>query len=184
MLLKVSDATNTYTVESVEELGKMIKSGKVNKDSRVFDAEAGEYRALQEIKEVKEFALYTEYNKYLCMDAESIELEKKRETAQDNRYKIVVVTSLTMLIISVIINIINLIRITSIMKLSAFSAGAAGGAQLFRWVIMVIIWIFVKNRYQKNHGKIAAVILILLGIIYIFMAFISFQIISYLGLSM
>lgn len=171
MLVTIHDGTNTVVVKSADALIEMIRAGKANKDSRVYDGDAGEYRKLEEVEAVKDIAMDTNYNQYLCMNTKSIVLQKKKENASKTQYKIILLGSLTMLILGIILRVISYVKLTA--SIDAHS-GYVLGTQLGKIFLSVLIWLGVMKWYEKKQKNIAGVILVVISFLYLFIGFITF----------
>lgn len=171
MLVTIHDGTDTVVVKSADTLIEMIRAGKANKDSRVYDGDTGEYRKLEEVEAVKDIAMDTNYNQYLCMNTKSIVLQKKKENASKTQYKIILLGSLTMLILGIILRVY--VKLTA--SIDAHS-GYILGTQLGKIFFSVLIWLGVMKWYEKKQKNIAGIILIVISFLYLFIGFITFLI--------
>ena len=173
MLVKIHGGNETFVVESADSLIEMIKAGKVNKDSRVYDGDAGEYRKLEEVDAVKDIAMDANYNQYLCMNTVSIGLQRKKENASNTQYKVIILVSLAMLALGIILRVISYIKLTVSID---YYSGHILGTQLGIIIISILIWLGVMKWYEKKQKNIAGVVLIVISFIYLFIGFVAFLI--------
>jgi len=173
MLIKIQDNAETLVVESAEILIEMVRVGKINKNSRVYDGEEGLYRTLEEVEAVKDMAMDVNYNKYLCMNTKKIISENRKENSNKRLYKTIILVSLTMLVLGIILRVIGYIKLTSSIDANS---GFLLGAQLGQVFFFILIWFGIMRWYSNKRKNVAGITLVAISFLYLLVGYITFQI--------
>ena len=174
MLIQYFNENERLEIRDTDKLIELIKAGVLNKDSRVYDAEAEVYTSLAEIQEVKNIALDPSVNEYLGLNVEGIKSEIKRKKNRKQNELVSDIISLALLISGLMINIshtISRMKSFSVLGVSSFVKGQIIGGLIGRGVIITLIWVVIWSKSKKSHKK--ALLLIFSVISFVFLSMIA-----------
>lgn len=157
MNIRFFNGIETVNIESPDLLIEVVKKGQINKNSRVYDVEIGEYRSLDSIEAVRAMGLKEEYNEYLNLDVQRIITEDETTERQRRRFSIIVRVGIVLIIIGMTIRVIDVIDYIDSVNNSFLSSYQQGGAigsyigkKLYAVIALLAAWSWAK---KKNKGE-------------------------------